>query len=154
MQNPFYKKEYLPGYTGHVPRKNDLYGVTAGDANQILITPNATDNFFSGAMVVKPSNLRGKAQLKTSLSKKNRRNSAMRTTTQRDPRMKGVLTGVDGVGLGGTSKTGKAHKLFGRNKSVGSAPDDRDPAIINEVVKYNNKSKLAKNWICGPTHEV
>jgi len=31
-----YKKLYLPGYSGHVPRKNDLFGITAGDANQIL----------------------------------------------------------------------------------------------------------------------
>lgn len=33
MQNPFYKKEYLPGYTGHVPFKNDFFGATAGDVN-------------------------------------------------------------------------------------------------------------------------
>lgn len=32
-----YKKEYLPGYTGHVPKKNDIYGCTAGDINRILV---------------------------------------------------------------------------------------------------------------------
>ena len=31
-----YNKEYLPGYTGHVPRKNDVYGCTSGDINKIL----------------------------------------------------------------------------------------------------------------------
>jgi hypothetical protein len=31
-----YKKEYLPGYTGHVPKKNDIFGCTAGDINKIL----------------------------------------------------------------------------------------------------------------------
>jgi hypothetical protein len=31
-----YKKQYLPGYTGHVPRKNDVYGCTAGDINRII----------------------------------------------------------------------------------------------------------------------
>ena len=31
-----YKKLYLPGYSGHVPRKNDLFGITAGDANNLL----------------------------------------------------------------------------------------------------------------------
>ena len=31
-----YKKEYLPGYTGHVPKKNDIFGCTAGDINRII----------------------------------------------------------------------------------------------------------------------
>ena len=35
-----YKKMYLPGYSGHVPRKNDLFGITAGDANNLLGTKN------------------------------------------------------------------------------------------------------------------
>ena len=32
-----FKKEYLPGYTGHVPAKNDMFGMTAGDINRIII---------------------------------------------------------------------------------------------------------------------
>ena len=32
-----YKREYLPGYTGHVPKKNNVFGCTAGDINRILI---------------------------------------------------------------------------------------------------------------------
>lgn len=31
-----YKKNYLPGYTGHVPQKNELFGCTAGDINKIV----------------------------------------------------------------------------------------------------------------------
>ena len=31
-----YNKEYLPGYTGHVPKKNDIYGCTTGDINRII----------------------------------------------------------------------------------------------------------------------
>lgn len=31
-----YNKEYLPGYTGHVPKKNDIFGCTAGDINRII----------------------------------------------------------------------------------------------------------------------
>ena len=31
-----YKKEYLPHYTGHVPKKNEIYGCTAGDINKII----------------------------------------------------------------------------------------------------------------------
>jgi hypothetical protein len=31
-----YDKEYLPGYTGHVPKKNEVFGCTAGDINQII----------------------------------------------------------------------------------------------------------------------
>jgi hypothetical protein len=32
-----FKKEYLPGYTGHVPYKNEIYGCTAGDINKIIM---------------------------------------------------------------------------------------------------------------------
>jgi hypothetical protein len=42
-----YNKRYLPGYSGHVPRKNDLFGITAGDANKILIKNSGADRFFS-----------------------------------------------------------------------------------------------------------
>ena len=31
-----YDKNYLPGYTGHVPKKNEIYGCTAGDINNLL----------------------------------------------------------------------------------------------------------------------
>ena len=31
-----YTKEYLPGYTGHVPQKNNIFGCTAGDINRIV----------------------------------------------------------------------------------------------------------------------
>ena len=58
MKDPFYKREFLPGYTGHVPQKNDLFGVSEGDANKILITPKGTQKFFSGQMswVPRPKN--------------------------------------------------------------------------------------------------
>ena len=36
MGDIVFKKEYLPGYTGHVPKKNDIFGCTAGDINRIL----------------------------------------------------------------------------------------------------------------------
>ena len=32
-----FKKEYLPGYTGFVPKKGDLFGMTAGEINKKLI---------------------------------------------------------------------------------------------------------------------
>jgi len=31
-----YEKNYLPGYTGHVPNKNYIYGCTAGDINNLI----------------------------------------------------------------------------------------------------------------------
>ena len=33
-QARFWAREYLPGYTGHVPLKNDLFGKTAGTINK------------------------------------------------------------------------------------------------------------------------
>jgi hypothetical protein len=41
-----YKKEYLPGYTGHVPQKNAIFGCTAGDINKII-----------AQKITKPSNI-------------------------------------------------------------------------------------------------
>jgi len=32
-----FNKEYVPGYTGHVPSKNNLFGLTAGSINQAII---------------------------------------------------------------------------------------------------------------------
>lgn len=32
-----FKKLYLPGYTGHVPSKNDMFGMTAGDINRKIV---------------------------------------------------------------------------------------------------------------------
>ena len=32
-----FNKEYLPGYTGHVPTKNDHFGMTAGDINRDIV---------------------------------------------------------------------------------------------------------------------
>ncbi len=32
-----FSKEYLPGYTGHVPQKNDMFGMTAGDINRHVV---------------------------------------------------------------------------------------------------------------------
>jgi hypothetical protein len=31
-----YSKNYLPGYTGHVPKKNEIFGCTAGGINKII----------------------------------------------------------------------------------------------------------------------
>ena len=31
-----YDKEYLPGYSGHVPKKNEVFGCTAGDINRLI----------------------------------------------------------------------------------------------------------------------
>lgn len=36
MADIAYTKQYLPGYTGHVPKKNEIYGCTAGDINNLL----------------------------------------------------------------------------------------------------------------------
>ncbi len=32
-----FNKAYLPGYTGHVPTKNDFFGMTAGEINKTVL---------------------------------------------------------------------------------------------------------------------
>jgi hypothetical protein len=36
MTQTYYKKDYLPGYTGHVPTSKEIYGRTDGDINKII----------------------------------------------------------------------------------------------------------------------
>ena len=31
-----YDKNYLPGYTGHVPESKQIFGCTAGDTNKLI----------------------------------------------------------------------------------------------------------------------
>lgn len=51
-----YKKEYLPGYTGHAPKKNEVYGCTAGDINRIIMGAGAKpSNYDVDVAVGKPS---------------------------------------------------------------------------------------------------
>ena len=47
-QKKEFKKVFTPGYTGHVPQKKKLFGVTTGNANQILITKNGQKTFETG----------------------------------------------------------------------------------------------------------
>jgi hypothetical protein len=32
-----FRKEYLPGYTGHVPKKMEVFACTSGETNRIII---------------------------------------------------------------------------------------------------------------------
>lgn len=55
MSQIVYKKEYLPGYTGHVPKKNEIYGLTAGDINKIITkTSYKPSNYDVDVAVGKP----------------------------------------------------------------------------------------------------
>ena len=153
MHNPFYKKEYLPGYTGHVPMKNDLFGVTAGDANKILISPKGTDQFFSGEIVVKPSNSgQVKTQTAPNSSRRDSRYSSWRTSSAGpEKRMLGVTNRYSQASL----KQGvQPHKLFNRTKSQTIEQRDFVDKKVNDKVKVGNNSKAAENWICGPEHMV
>ena len=37
MDNKYLKREYMPGYTGYVPKKMGTYGVTVGEINRRLV---------------------------------------------------------------------------------------------------------------------
>ena len=55
MSEIVYKKEYLPGYTGHVPKKNEIYGLTAGDINKVITkTAYKPSNYDVDIAVGKP----------------------------------------------------------------------------------------------------
>lgn len=55
-EQPAFRKEYLPGYTGFVPKKNDIYGCTAGDINKIIMgAGDKPSNYDVDVAVGKPS---------------------------------------------------------------------------------------------------
>ena len=37
MVEKYFTREYLPGYTGHIPKKMESFGVTAGEINRKLV---------------------------------------------------------------------------------------------------------------------
>jgi hypothetical protein len=41
-----YKKEYLPGYTGFVPHKSELFGMTAGEINKKIVEGGGSASLF------------------------------------------------------------------------------------------------------------
>jgi hypothetical protein len=44
-QKKEFTKVFTPGYTGHVPQKKNLFGVTTGNANKILVSKSGTKKF-------------------------------------------------------------------------------------------------------------
>ena len=89
-QARFWAREYLPGYTGHVPLKNDLFGKTAGTINREICTSGGIEENM------------GRIALKQSMM--------------------------------GVTDLPACAKM---NKDV-----------------FGNNSKLAINWISGPTHNM
>ena len=47
-------REYLPGYTGHVPLKNDLFGKTAGTINKEICVAGGNEDTM-GRVALKQS---------------------------------------------------------------------------------------------------
>jgi hypothetical protein len=89
-----YKKEYLPGYTGHVPSKNERFGSTAGQIKREIL---ADDGIHPIVLQRFKSN-------------------------RPDP-----------------------SRLYGSQFT---------PQIDKNKVVFGNMSRFAKNWVCGPNHEI
>lgn len=88
-----YKKDYLPGYTGHVPSKNERFGSTTGTIKKEILADGGTH----------PIVLDGRR---------------LRDDTRR---------------------------LYS---------DKFTPAIDKNKIVFGNMSRFAKNWVCGPNHDV
>ena len=59
----------------------------------------------------------------------------------------------------GVTSQGKVNpvrkSLFGRAKSVSIKPElSKREAKLNNELQTSNRSKYARNWIAGPTHEI
>ena len=92
-----YQKDYLPGYTGHVPSKNERFGSTAGQIKKEIMEDKGQN----------PLNLEIQKRLSGSI---------------RD-----------------------AMRLYS---------DKYTPAVDKNKAIYGNMSRFAKNWVCGPNHEI
>ncbi len=39
----YYTRQYLPGYTGHIPDKMNQFGISAGEINRRLVTKESSE---------------------------------------------------------------------------------------------------------------
>jgi len=94
-----FEKQYLPGYTGFVPTKNDFFGMTAGEVNRTVV-----------------------------------KNGGMQIEMMKRP------------------QTGTTHAIG----FYAATPTGRTFIVGNEPTKdvFGTRSRHAKNWIAGPTHEM
>lgn len=45
------RKDYMTGYTGHVPNQKVVFGLTSGDTGRLLRTKDAMNLFYKGERV-------------------------------------------------------------------------------------------------------
>ena len=53
MQGSFFKWSFVAGYAGHVPRLNEMFGISTGKMVNLLNTENGVNNFHSGQTIEK-----------------------------------------------------------------------------------------------------
>ena len=88
-----YAKEYLPGYTGHVPSKQERFGATAGQIKREILGDR----------------------------------------------------GVHPIVIQNHVKQDETARIYSSKFT---------PAVDKNKVVYGNMSRFAKNWVCGPNHNI
>lgn len=149
MKN-FYKKEYLPGYTGHVPHKVDMFGMTAGDVNQMLISKNGAERFYQGDTLHVTAktkdgitkNLKA-IQYKYKSGKEPAKNPNKPSNgMQRSSSTTVLPNSVGNPGRKSFSGSFSSSQAFGKHEK------------LQQRLKFGNTSRKAYNWIGGPNHEL
>lgn len=149
-----FRKEYLPGYTGHVPKKMEIFGLTSGETNRIIVDHSRK---------ISQGNMSMKEMEATALNLTNGRtvDHAKRTLYSNEP-----LKDIEGhvLQFGNTSRKGK-NWIGGPTQNLkaqyipgyqGFVPSIKAENIFGKSYAKNTATAVNKEFDGGfniPTHQ-
>lgn len=149
-----YNKEYLPGYTGHVPKKNEVFGCTAGDINKIITkTAYKPSNYDVDISVGKPQfaqrdfyskppqqDLQNKEIMFTNESKKGDNwlgGPTNNLKAQHIPKYSGYIPQIKSENLYGKSFAKTSSAAINGEYAKGHAPKEVDRFTTSHAAEFN-----------------
>ena len=157
--NKHWAREYLPGYTGHVPLKNDLFGKTAGTINkEICHTGGIQDNMTRLALkesIQGTNNMSCSAKMNKDVfgnwsrySKNWISGPTDQIRRQHVPGYTGHVRGMVNKGSYSQSYARVTANLFSRQHPIGTDTDPKSRFTSTQ----RNEFKLSNNRRFGKSH--
>eukprot|EP00829_Urostomides_striatus_P007445 TRINITY_DN1835_c0_g1_i4.p1 TRINITY_DN1835_c0_g1~~TRINITY_DN1835_c0_g1_i4.p1 ORF type:complete len:296 (+),score=66.01 TRINITY_DN1835_c0_g1_i4:1-888(+) len=153
------KKEYLPGYTGHIPKKMGTCGITTGEINRRLVTKEKNNdvpedtkvNIYMTAKEMKLDS--DKDELKYGANSKNAPTWIGGTTQGIYPQH---IPGYDGhvPGIHSENMFGESFAKITKKAILGEEPKGTDLSVENRYVSYykgSHNEKQNRRFFEDPT---
>lgn len=154
-----FNKEYLPGYTGHVPSKNNLFGLTAGAINEAILQTDGKAWDLAGVTTAGAltSRIYSEGAPKNKPNKEVHGNWSKYAVNwvagpthevwvQRVPNYTGHVKGLESENLFGMSYAKKTAKAISRRHPIGAdlCPKNRFRSSQREDFKPSNFRRFGK----------